>query len=166
MAKKKTLKAVCDNCGTRTPLEELAPIKRLYERMDPGGKVPDGECPKCGALAYLPPDESWPQGEELLTAAEALHRYLCRADLGRLGTTMAGKLARAIDREKRKASPTVYVHVLGGMVSIGKPAGVEVEVVDFDTDGAEPGDLCDGHNCEVHKDHKHEVYKAGEASTV
>lgn len=44
--------ARCDNCGTVTPVAELNESKRLTERLDPGGTVPAGECPKCGALAY------------------------------------------------------------------------------------------------------------------
>ncbi len=65
-----------------------------------------------------------------------------------------------------KSPPTVYVHVEGGAVSIGKPRGVAVEVVDFDTDGAESAELCDGHNCEVHKDHRHECYDAASVEVL
>ena len=45
-------KAVCDNCGKETPLAELGEISDLYERVEVGGEMPAGECPKCGALAY------------------------------------------------------------------------------------------------------------------
>jgi hypothetical protein len=47
----------CGNCGglfmerqLRCNLEE---IPDLGQRLDPGGEVPVGECPECGALAYL-----------------------------------------------------------------------------------------------------------------
>ncbi|MCV7247671.1 hypothetical protein H7J07_05460 [Mycobacterium koreense] len=29
------------------------PIPDLDERLEPGGVVPAGECPSCGALAYV-----------------------------------------------------------------------------------------------------------------
>lgn len=51
-------KARCDDCGRTHDVDDLAEPKRLHERLDPGGTVPAGECPDCGALAYpLDPDE-------------------------------------------------------------------------------------------------------------
>jgi DNA-directed RNA polymerase subunit RPC12/RpoP len=49
---------VCDNCGKRYEREEelrfvFPAIPGLAERLDPGGIVPAGECPECGALVYL-----------------------------------------------------------------------------------------------------------------
>jgi hypothetical protein len=44
--------ARCDDCGRTWPIGDLAEPKRLSERLDPGGVVPAGECPDCGALAY------------------------------------------------------------------------------------------------------------------
>jgi hypothetical protein len=44
--------ARCDDCGKVSPLAELKTPERLGERLDPGGMVPAGECPHCGALAY------------------------------------------------------------------------------------------------------------------
>ncbi|NQT93236.1 MAG: hypothetical protein HQ559_10780 [Lentisphaerae bacterium] len=47
---------VCDNCGkswTDYELEHAFPdIPGLTERIEPGGTVPAGECPTCGALVY------------------------------------------------------------------------------------------------------------------
>lgn len=46
-------KVKCDNCdwtGTGAQLHEVADIQ---ERLDPGGEVPAGQCPECGALAYI-----------------------------------------------------------------------------------------------------------------
>src|SRR5207237_1600410 len=37
--------------------DETNPVSHLSQRVDPGGEMPVGECPKCGALAYLA-DES------------------------------------------------------------------------------------------------------------
>ncbi|MBU8840241.1 MULTISPECIES: hypothetical protein [Mycobacteriaceae] len=46
--------ACCDNCGHTCDAAELDPIRDLFERIEPGGTVPSGECPQCGALAYPP----------------------------------------------------------------------------------------------------------------
>ncbi len=47
----------CDNCGWQCWESDmpqgLAGIPDLWERLDPGGVVPAGECPRCGALSYL-----------------------------------------------------------------------------------------------------------------
>lgn len=47
----------CDNCeweGPQTELRcQLEDIPDLAQRLDVGSEVPAGECPKCGALAYL-----------------------------------------------------------------------------------------------------------------
>lgn len=46
----------CDNCEKAISDDELIPlsqVEHLLERIDPGGTVPIGECPDCGALAYL-----------------------------------------------------------------------------------------------------------------
>jgi hypothetical protein len=49
----------CDNCEWSGKLEELRdpPENCLWERLDPGSEVPAGECPACGAFAYLIRDE-------------------------------------------------------------------------------------------------------------
>lgn len=44
--------ACCDNCGLTCQVSELEPITDLLERIEPGGTVPSGQCPECGALAY------------------------------------------------------------------------------------------------------------------
>jgi len=51
---------ICDNCGGRYPatnkLKHVFPdIPDLPQRLDPGGTVPAGECPACGALVYPMP---------------------------------------------------------------------------------------------------------------
>jgi hypothetical protein len=43
----------CDNCDWEGTSEQLETIKDVQERLDPGCPVPAGECPECGALAYL-----------------------------------------------------------------------------------------------------------------
>ena len=45
-------KHICDNCGGLYAADEINPVKDLEQRIEPGGVVPSGECPKCGALCY------------------------------------------------------------------------------------------------------------------
>lgn len=43
----------CDSCEWRgTPPVSMEAIPNLFERIDPGGIVPSGECPMCHALCY------------------------------------------------------------------------------------------------------------------
>ena len=42
----------CDNCGNVCIGEHLGTIDDMFERIEPGGTVPSGECPECGALCY------------------------------------------------------------------------------------------------------------------
>lgn len=42
----------CDDCGKIAPESQLTEPRHLWERMDPGGVEPAGEC-ECGALAYF-----------------------------------------------------------------------------------------------------------------
>lgn len=50
-------RCLCDNCAWVGPQNalgcELHEIPHLSERLDPGGEIPAGECPECGALAYV-----------------------------------------------------------------------------------------------------------------
>ncbi len=48
------MNAKCDNCGTVYDEEDLKQVRKLHERVDPGGTMPSGECPvpDCGALCY------------------------------------------------------------------------------------------------------------------
>jgi hypothetical protein len=47
---------VCDNCGWKGPKRELQSIfpsiPNITERIEPGGIVPSGTCPKCACLCY------------------------------------------------------------------------------------------------------------------
>lgn len=49
----------CDNCGRFWAQHDLKDSPDLYERMDPGGPMPAGDCPDCGAFCYdtRPPEE-------------------------------------------------------------------------------------------------------------
>jgi hypothetical protein len=41
-------------------------IADIQERLDPGGVVPAGQCPECGALAYLETPTEWSEAARLL----------------------------------------------------------------------------------------------------
>lgn len=42
----------CDNCNLVHKATALKGIDSFLERLEPGGVVPSGECPDCGALCY------------------------------------------------------------------------------------------------------------------
>ena len=42
----------CDNCKKEWKREMLCEAKDYFQRVEPGGMVPSGECPACGALCY------------------------------------------------------------------------------------------------------------------
>jgi len=46
----------CDNCDLVFPYGKLKDIENIYLRVEPGGIMPAGECPECGALCY--PDDT------------------------------------------------------------------------------------------------------------
>lgn len=48
------MKCECANCDWRGTVTEAKEPRDLWARVDPGCEVPAGECPRCGALAYLP----------------------------------------------------------------------------------------------------------------
>jgi len=42
----------CYNCCKIWLDADLSVARDLHERTEPGGTIPSGECPKCGALTY------------------------------------------------------------------------------------------------------------------
>lgn len=46
-------KAECDNCGTIRPVRDLENAPNIGLRQDASGPEAIGQCPDCGALAYL-----------------------------------------------------------------------------------------------------------------
>lgn len=48
-----TAKCECGNCDWIGPAGDLEMINDIQERLTPGSIVPAGQCPECGALAYL-----------------------------------------------------------------------------------------------------------------
>src|SRR3990167_2422848 len=44
------MKTECQNCGKAWNVDDLLPIRDIYERVAAGEPMPAGECPDCGAL--------------------------------------------------------------------------------------------------------------------
>lgn len=53
-------KCFCANCDWQGDVDQVKPIQDITQRIDPGGTVPAGECPECGALCYLADDNLRP----------------------------------------------------------------------------------------------------------
>ncbi len=70
------MKCKCDNCEWEGQLDfDLLPhVPGLFERLDPGGIVPVGECPKCGALAY-PKKSLWLSMDRHELLLKAVHSF-------------------------------------------------------------------------------------------
>lgn len=66
-------KCYCGNCGWKGTEKGLASslfeIDSLSERITPGDEVPVGECPKCGALAYISKASGLPEPTRVNTIA-------------------------------------------------------------------------------------------------
>lgn len=43
---------ICQNCGTDWAEASLLPINDVFERVQPGDTMPDGECPECGGVCF------------------------------------------------------------------------------------------------------------------
>jgi len=49
------VKARCQNCGKLWGEDKIVPldeVRDLLQRIAPGERVPEGECPECGALCH------------------------------------------------------------------------------------------------------------------
>lgn len=83
----------CDNCGAIRSQHALVwPIPDVCERVLPGGTMPAGECPDCGALAYLLTDSPYPEpdtadarGKRIAEVLGLKHKY------GRYSTAWGSK---------------------------------------------------------------------------
>lgn len=79
---------LCDNCGWKgEDLNHRFPlIPGLLDRIDPGGVVPSGVCPNCGALCYpiKPADTGIYEYLDISTAhiTEADHELLTSGETG------------------------------------------------------------------------------------
>jgi hypothetical protein len=43
----------CANCDFKGDFDDLAPYRDFWSRIEPGGEMPAGDCPECGAFAYV-----------------------------------------------------------------------------------------------------------------
>lgn len=68
----------CDNCDWQGTADRTNPIEAAHVRLDAGSEIPVGECPECGALAYLQePTHGSPRANE--QRAEHLLAGMCEA---------------------------------------------------------------------------------------
>lgn len=127
----------CDLCGWEGTA--TMPIEDPSARLDAGSEVPAGECPECGALAYVVKDEEPLQAEaknvaaaiksgkpdELVEALCALERAVARIRAEHLP---AAKVERTLPLLE------VEIEVKGGIASVAGevPNGVRVTVRDRD----------------------------------
>lgn len=68
----------CDNCGSSWEAGALGQITHYWERVEPGGVVPLGQCPntECGALCYPPYGYVYELEQELAAMRDVLTRLL------------------------------------------------------------------------------------------
>jgi len=132
---------VCDNCGKRfensDELNSAFPdIPDLTERIEPGGTVPAGECPWCGALAY-PCDHD---DTKVLAALEHAYGRL-NAIPHRYADTDFNLIREAIQHAKEPVR--VLVLLDGGLVQevLADRPGLDAAVLDMDLDGVPDEDI-------------------------
>lgn len=75
----------CDDCGEEMLASQLDMITDIEERLTPGGIVPAGQCPHCGALAYYadgyaPSWSAQATGQRLIEQAAAATAALKKAE--------------------------------------------------------------------------------------
>jgi hypothetical protein len=64
----------CGNCGWIGALSETSETHDFWSRVNPGETMPAGDCPKCGALAFVDDEDFRLQGaaRDLLAALREL----------------------------------------------------------------------------------------------
>jgi hypothetical protein len=69
----------CDNCGNESSINDhdICEIHDLFERVEPGGTMPAGECHKCSALTYLVQN---PNRHDLAALLRSAAAFLGRQD--------------------------------------------------------------------------------------
>lgn len=98
----------CDNCewmGKELDTGGLAGVHHLYTRLEPGGEVPAGQCPKCRSLVYL--DRPDP--------ADIVERFGVSVGIWRdhYESEANKKIVESDD-----IAGTAYSHVVGGLTSV------------------------------------------------
>ncbi len=139
---------LCDNCDRvyekKTDLRYAFPnIPDLLRRIEPGGVVPEGECPWCGAFVYRREDRNPRVLEAMEHALERLnaipHPY-AETDF----RLIEDALADARRDATRDAQPLRLLILLNGglvqAVCTTRP-GIEAAVLDQDTEGADDSEI-------------------------
>lgn len=68
----------CGNCAWRGPFAAAGQIQAPEDRLTPGEEIPAGECPECGALAYLEKQPAPVPARAIPDAPEHLFPWLYR----------------------------------------------------------------------------------------
>ena len=66
----------CNNCDWTGTVKDTNGIKDAHERLCPGEEIPAGECPECGAMAYIA-DEAKPDWMRPPALVEATRTWKC-----------------------------------------------------------------------------------------
>ena len=74
--------------------DRLAQPEELWERLDPGSEVPAGECPDCGALAYLA------ENPQRMKLDDLLERALAALAHSGIDPTFQADISRTLGGEK------------------------------------------------------------------
>ena len=138
---------VCDNCGNRYEREEtlshvFPDIPDLLQRLDPGGTVPAGECPGCGALVYPEREPVRVPGIVLEALRHAYDRL--NAIPHRYDDTNFKLIRDAVTAAERGCEPVrVLILLEGGLVQdvLADTPGLEAAVLDQDLDGVEEDEI-------------------------
>lgn len=104
--------ATCQDCGWRGSVEETKELRDVWDRVQPGGVMPAGECPVegCRGAAMLDEGQSHaddfrPALEALMLDLERLHRNIhtgrLRAPVGACVKEMADSARKALARGPR-----------------------------------------------------------------
>jgi hypothetical protein len=142
---------VCGNCDKRWDDADLKVrfpnIPDLLERLDPGGTVPAGECPACGALAYPEnrADVSKPVPSVVLEALRHAYSRL-NAIPHRYDDTNFRLIREAVAAAEGGVQPVRLLILLeGGLVQevLADKPGVEVAVLNMDLDGVDEDEIVD-----------------------
>lgn len=96
----------CQNCDwTTEDTADLCQIGDIFQRVQPGDVMPDGECPECGGVCFE--DEAKPTLQErhdaLLAALEAAYQIILEIQGGvtlrrEINTEMLAPISAAIQK--------------------------------------------------------------------
>ena len=105
----------CGNCDWSGPISAAKEPRDLWARVDAGCEVPAGECPQCGALAYLP--------ETILERAITFVNTIARMQTG----------TDIVDGKTKEIDPEDSAYTLNRLIteareiSVVRPDGLTVE---------------------------------------